>query len=248
MLGLDASLAIFTSNFKLPYNKEQYIMGLDLNSKDFPSHLEKLFGKKLPDDQIEKYKSMIREGIEAGIPVQRASIQADDFFPGKHWDVLAISGYMQRDPYTGAPGVEVVEPPCEIEGKEHSGIYSVAVRLATPHGEKLVTFKLKLLEKNIEQNRLVFQPLLNRFIAGECYHIRPVKISDSGRIRNELQTLCSEALEYIGDKTIKLHFDRIPKEVISEEHQKRLLEILEWYKKHHPIWFSWLKIVPPAKH
>lgn len=248
MLGLEASLAIFTSSFKLPYHKEQYIMGLDPHAPDFPIQLEKLVGKQVDNDKIEKYKSMIREGIEAGIPVQRASIHADDFFPGKHWDVLAISGYMKEDPYSGASGVEIVKPPCEVEGKEHSGIYRINVRMATPHGEKLVTFTLKLLEKKIDQNRLVFQPLLNRFIAGECYHIRPVKISDSGRIRNELQTLCSEALEYIGEKTIRLHFDRIPKEVISEEHQVRLLEILEWYKKHHPIWFSWLKIAPPVKH
>ena len=247
MLGLEASLSIFTSKFKLPYYKEQYVMGLDINAPDFPVKLEELVGNNVDNDKIEKYKSMIREGIEAGIPVQRASIQADDFFPGKHWDVLAVSGYMREDPYSGSPGVERIAPPCTVKGKEHSGIYRVTVRLATLHAEKLITFTLKLLEKNEDQSRLVFQPLLNRFISGENYQIRPVKISDSGRIRNELQTLCSEALEYIGDKTIKLHFDRIPKEVISDKHQVRLLEILEWYKKHHPIWFSWLEINPPSK-
>ena len=26
---------------------------------------------------------------------------------------------------------------------------------------------------------------------------------------------------------------------------EKLLEILSWYKKNHPIWFSWLEIVPP---
>jgi hypothetical protein len=83
---------------------------------------------------------------------------------------------------------------------------------------------------------------LTRFIYGEDFRTRPVKISDSGRIRNELQTLCSEALEYLGNGKIKVHFDRIPPEVISIEDQKVLREVLYWYKKHHPIWFRWLEI------
>lgn len=247
MLGLEAFLAIFTSNFKLPYNKEQYIMALDPEAQDFKSQLEKVIGKPVDDEKVNKYKEMIREGLEAGIPVQRVSIQADDFFPEKSWDVLAVSGYMKDDPYSGSPGVKMVEPPCDLMGKEHSGIYSVNVRMATPYGDKLITFTLKLGEKTIGQSRLVFLPLLNRFIGGEDYQNRPVRISDSGRIRNELQTLCSEALEYLGERTIRMHFDRIPEDVISSDHRGRLLEILKWYKKHHPIWFSWLDIASPDK-
>ncbi len=247
MLGLEAFLAIFTSSFKLPYNKEQYIMALDPEAPDFRTQLEKVIGKPLDDEKDKKYKDMIREGLEAGIPVQRASIQADDFFPEKNWDVLAVSGYMRDDPYSGSPGVETVEPPCREKDKEHSGIYRVTVRMATPYGDKLITFTLKLWEKTIDQSRLVFQPLLNRFIGGEDYQNRPVRISDSGRIRNELQTLCSEALEFRGERTIRIHFDRIPEDVISSDHRGRLLEILQWYKKHHPIWFSWLEIASPDK-
>jgi hypothetical protein len=36
--------------------------------------------------------------------------------------------------------------------------------------------------------------------------------------------------------------DRILPEVISPDDQKILNEVLVWYKKHHPIWFSWLEI------
>jgi len=98
-----------------------------------------------------------------------------------------------------------------------------------------------------EQSRFVFNPLLIRFMSGEGYQTRSVKISDSGRIRNELQTLCSEALEFRRDGIICIHFDRVPPEVISHDNQKKLLEILTWYKKNHPIWFSWLEINPPGK-
>ena len=77
---------------------------------------------------------------------------------------------------------------------------------------------------------------------GEDYKDRAVKISDSGRIRNELQTLCSEALEHFGTNGIKVHFDRIATDVISLEDQKTLRDILLWYKENHPIWFSWLEL------
>jgi hypothetical protein len=77
---------------------------------------------------------------------------------------------------------------------------------------------------------------------GEDYRRRPVKISDSGRIRNELQTLCSQALEPLGARGIRVHFERISEDVISGARQADLLEILQWYKANHPIWFSWLEL------
>lgn len=231
MLGLEAYLVIFTSNFKLPYDKEQNVMRLDPKAYDFRTRLEELVGDKLDEAKVEHYREMILESIEAGIPVNQPSIKADDFFPEKYWDVLAISGYMRTDPYSGTPGVEEVQP----------GVYRVTVRLASPHGDKFITFTLRMGESK-EESQLMFKPLLNRFMAGENFCDRPVKISDSGRIRNELQTLCSEALEFLGEKRIRVQFDRIPIEVISKEDQQRLIEILKWYKKHHPIWFSWLEI------
>ena len=144
---------------------------------------------------------------------------------------MAISGYMLPDPYTAAPGIE----------KRDGDIFDVTVRLSTREGDKRITLTLRLLE-SLEVSRLVFNPLLNRFMRGENYKERAVKISDSGRIRNELQTLCSEALEHFGENGIRIHFDRIAQDVISPEDQKILREILAWYKQHHPIWFRWLEL------
>jgi hypothetical protein len=126
--------------------------------------------------------------------------------------------------------------------KVGDGVYKVCVRISSQEAEKLITLTLKL-QETLEQSQLVFKPLLIRFMGGEDYQNRPVRISDSGRIRNEIQTLCSEALEYEGDEGIRIHFPKIPMEVISKKNQQRLLDILKWYKMHHPIWFAWLELV-----
>ena len=47
-------------------------------------------------------------------------------------------------------------------------------------------------------------------------------------------------------RKIRLHFDLIPPEVISPERQRKLLEVLRWYKKRHPMWFAWMELVEPA--
>jgi len=184
---------------------------------------------------VQEYDRVIREGLDAGLNLRKTTLEVDDFFPEKEWEVLAVSGYMRPDPYSGAPGVEEVG----------QGTYRVTVRLATPRGDKRTTFTLRLME-NLQQSTLVFKPLLNRFLGGEDYVSRPVKISDSGRIRNELQTLCIEALEFLDARTIRVHFDRIPPDVIPPDRQKKLLEVLQWYKKRHPIWFSWMEVVEPG--
>ena len=46
---------------------------------------------------------------------------------------------------------------------------------------------------------------------------------------------------------MRIHFDRIPPEVISPDKQQVLLEVLRWYKQNHPLWFSWLKVVGPGE-
>ena len=231
MLKIKAYLAVFTSRFKLPYKKEQYIMEIPSDAPDFKERLEKVIGEPQSEAACDQYRSMIKEAVDAGVPVNRPSIEADDFFPEKIWDVLAVSGYMKPDPYSCSDGVEEVE-----EGK-----YKVTVRLAGHKGDKRVTFILRLMD-TFEESRLVFNPLLIRFMGGEDYLTRPVRISDSGRIRNELQTLCSEALEFFGEDKIKVHFDRIKPEVISPQKRDMLKDILAWYKSHHPLWFSWLEI------
>lgn len=230
-LNLKASLSIFSSKFKLPYDREPEIMHLDPDAKDFPDKLREIFGESLEEETIQGYKNDILQAKNAGIPLGKRTLTADDFMPEKRWDVMALTGYMLPEPYTGAPGVEQVS----------DDIYQVCVRLSTPRGDKRTTFKLQLLE-SFEESRLVFTPLLNRFFSGEKYKERGVKISDSGRIRNELQTLCSVALEYFGTNGIRLFFDRIPNEVIPPESQKILREVLEWYKENHPMWFDWLEL------
>lgn len=137
---------------------------------------------------------------------------------------------MLPDPYSGAPGVNQVS----------EDTYEVTTRMTTENGDKRITFALRLVEPQ-EESRLVFSPLLNRFLKGENFQNRPVKISDSGRIRNELQTLCTDALEHYGEK-VELHFDRISKNTISQSEQVILRNVLEWYKTNYPIWFEWLEL------
>jgi hypothetical protein len=144
---------------------------------------------------------------------------------------MAISGYMLPDPYSGASGIRRLD----------ENTYKVTVRLSTTRGDQRTHFTLRLLE-TLAKSRLIFNPLLNRFMRGEDYRERRVTISDSGRIRNELQTLCTEALEYTGENCIKLHFGLIPEDVIPLPDQAKLREILEWYKTNHPIWFKWLEL------
>ncbi len=234
MLGLDASLAIFTSRFKLDWRRERKVMHLDPDGDDFAEQLGSLVTEPPPADKIELYRNMIREAADADLPLGPAVVGADDFFPEKRWDALAVLGYMCPDPYSGAEGVEKVE----------DGVYRVTVRMATNRGDKMITFTLRLME-DMEESHLVFNPLLVRFMRGENFRTRPVRISDSGRIRNELQTLCSEALDYFGDN-IRICFDRIPTDMFSREEQEILLEVLQWYVDHHPMWFGWLEIIPPG--
>jgi hypothetical protein len=233
ILDIRAFLSVFTSTFKLPYDREQHIMSLDPEAADFKNRLEELAGERFDDGAVEEYRRMVHEAVDAGIPAKKQSLEADDFFPEKQWSVLAVSGYMCPDPYSGSPGVEVVD--------RENRIYKVTVRLTGPKGDKRIAFKLRLME-TMDKSELVFKPLLNRFMADEDFRERAVRISDSGRIRNEIQTICSEALEFLPGERIRIHFDRIPPEVISPDNQLKLKEILEWYKAHHPIWFSWLDI------
>lgn len=230
ILGLDASLAIFSSTFELSYDREPQIMKLEPSAEDFGRRLEKVFGVKLHEETIDRYRENIIQAKTAGIPLNKGILYADDFLPEKKWDVMAISGYMLPDPYSGAPGIK------------HLGedTYQVTVRLATPRGDKRTTFTLSLVE-TLARSRLIFNPLLNRFMRGENFRERHVTISDSGRIRNELQTLCTEALDHFGEGCIRLHFDRIPGDVIAPQDQVKLREVLEWYKENHPIWFKWLE-------
>jgi hypothetical protein len=227
---LNASLAIFSSRFKQSYEKEPKIMHLDPDAPGFSQQLSDISGENLDGKTIQRFRDDIVLAKSAGIPLEKRTVSIDDFLPEKKWRVMAISGYMLPDPYTGAPGINQIS----------DDTYEVTVRLSTRKGDKRITLTLRL-EESFEESRLVFNPLLNRFLRGENYRERAVKISDSGRIRNELQTLCSEALEHFNHDGIKIHFDQIAEDVISPEDQMSLRDILAWYRKNHPIWFDWLQ-------
>jgi len=137
---------------------------------------------------------------------------------------------MCDDPYTGYPGVKQVA----------DGVYRVTTRLATRKASSRITFTFRLMEP-LAEARHVFSPLLVRFLSGVDHAKRPVKISDSGRIRNELQTMLSQALEYEGD-TMRVHFDRVDEKVMPKDKQSAIRKVLEWYKASHPVWFEWLEI------
>jgi hypothetical protein len=234
MLGLEASLGVFTSRFELEYERERRVMHLDSEDPGFPAGLAEIIGQEADEATVSKYREMVREAREAGLPLDKPVMGVDDFFPEKRWDVLALCGYMQPDPYSGSPGVEEVSP----------DVYRATVRFTTPRGDKKIHLFLRLMEEP-ERCRLIFNPLLNRFFYGEDFRSRAVKVSDSGRIRNELQTLCSEAIEHDLSGRMRVHLERIPDEVISPQHQEVLDEVLHWYKERHPNWFRWLEIAAP---
>ncbi|MDO5295328.1 MAG: hypothetical protein Q4F00_01635 [bacterium] len=230
-LGLAASLCVLTSKCAFDWQIEREIMRLNADADDFASQLQALTGCAVDDEMAASYRRMIHECVQANIPLKRSVMEAGDLFPEKEWRSLAVCGYMCADPYTGASGVRQLE----------ENVYEVTVRLVSEEADKLVTFALRLNETP-GQERLVFNPLLNRFMAGEDYRSRPVRISDSGRIRNELQTLCAEALEFPSSQEIVVHFNKISPALISAENQGKLREILSWYKQRHPYWFKWLSV------
>ncbi len=217
--------------FELPLQDEYKLMRLDPDEPDFEARLAALFGGAGEvGDRVQYYRNCIRDMRDANLPVGQPVIRADDFFPEKSWRVLAATGYIGTDPYTGLPGVKRID----------DDRWEVTTQLSTRRANMKVTFTFRFLEK-FEQQRLVFSPLLERFIAGEEYRNRAVKVSDSGRIRNELQTLCSQALEYDRD-TIRVHFDRIDDQVMLPAKKDAIRKILEWYRDRHPVWFDWLEI------
>jgi len=232
VLDLDISLAIYSPRFELPMEDEHRLMRLSHKDPDLKDKLRVVFGnQELSSDRVEYYRGCLLERLEANIPSARRVLRADDFFPEKDWRVLAASGYMGQDPYTGLPGVEQVA----------DDTYKVTAQLATRKARVQVDCVFRLLE-SFEQSRLVFSPLLERFAAGEDFRARPVRTSDSGRIRNELQTICSQALEY-RDGRIRLDFDRIDDDLMSSAKRDVIRKVLEWYKGHHSVWFSWLELV-----
>jgi hypothetical protein len=231
VLDVDATMLPFSPNFELPIDAEGRLMQLDPRSPDFPRKLGELFGgKELDAGVVRTYTEAIDEAVASNMPLGRRVIRADDFLPEKHWSVLASIGYMCDDPYSGIQGVTRVA----------EDVYKVTTLLTTRRASSRITFTVRLME-GVEKQRHVFSPLLVRFLSGVDHTRRPVKISDSGRIRNELQTMLSQALEHDGDH-IRVHLDRVDEKVIPRDKQAAIRRVLEWYKANHPVWFDWLQL------
>ncbi len=231
VLDVDSTMAIFSPVFDQPCDVEGRIMQLDRRAPDFAARLAEVLGvKELDAGKARTYAEAIEDAETSNMPLGKRVLRADDFLPEKSWKVLASTGYMCDDPYTGAPGIEQVS----------ERVYKVTTRLATHSASSLITFTFRLMEPP-EEARHVFSPLLVRFLSGVDHTRRAVKISDSGRIRNELQTMLSQALEHAGDH-IRVHFDRVDEKVMPKEKQAAIRKVLEWYKANHPVWFEWLEI------
>jgi len=231
MLGLVTSMAIFTSKFDVSYRRECKIIHLKPDSPTFAGDLSACMGRDASEKEVNLYRENLRHARAAGMPMDNRTVTVEDFFPQKQWCGLALAGYMLPDPYTNTPGVEEISP----------GVYRVTARATSQRGIREVTLTLRLME-TLQESRLVFSPLLDRFYAGQDYRQRPVKISDSGRIRNELQTWYSEALEYTDEDGIRIYFDRVDDAVVPSRKKEFVREVLSWYKQNHPIWFRWLEV------
>jgi hypothetical protein len=231
VLDVHSTMSLFSPTFELPVDVEGRLMQLAPAAPDFAQQLATLLGVQHVDTgKVRTYAEAINEAAASNMPLGKPVLQADDFLPEKDWHVLASVGYICDDPYTGAPGVTRVG----------ENIYRVTTRLATRKASSRITFTLRLME-SFEETRQVFSPLLVRFLSGVDHTTRPVKVSDSGRIRNELQTMIPQALEHDGDR-IRVRFELINERVLSPDKQARIRSVLEWYKSHHPVWFDWLEL------
>ncbi|MGC3997063.1 MAG: hypothetical protein QM767_05880 [Anaeromyxobacter sp.] len=231
VLEVDATMAVFSPTFELPCRAEGQLMQLDPRSPAFAAEVAALHGgRELEAGRVAAYAAAIREAEASNMPLRQRVLRAADFLPEKRWGVLSSVGYMCDDPYTGERGVEQVG----------EGRWRVSTRLCTRGARARIAFTFRLMEP-LAQMRHVMSPLLVRFLSGVDHTARAVKVSDSGRIRNELQTMLSQALEHEGER-IRVHFSRIDERVLPREKQEVIRRVLEWYKAQHPVWFGWLEL------
>jgi hypothetical protein len=231
VLDVDCSMALFSPSFDQPCHVEGKLMQLDPDGPNFAQRVAQVLGgREVEAGRVQAYAEAIRDAAASNLPMGRPGLKPGDFLPQKQWSVLASTAYICDDPYTGTPGVEQIG----------DGIYRVTTRLATRKASSRISFTFRLMER-VEQAKHIFSPLLVRFMSGVDHTTRPVKISDSGRIRNELQTMLSQALEYDGD-TVRVHFDRLDEQVVPRDKQEIIRRVLTWYRANHPVWFGWLDI------
>lgn len=232
MLGLSCSLVMFSPRFSFSHEIEKQYFRLDPTDACFAEKFTEIVQPaEFSAEEIEEFRMLILEAKESGFPHDKRAFDIDELFPKKEWDGAAIIGYMLNDPYSGEPEVKKID----------DSVYQVSVRMVTPRGMNRYIITLEFRDP-WEICRKIFNPLLDRFVAGESFQERPVKKSDSGRIRNELQTLCSQALEHFGDGCVRLQISQIDDLTMPPAKKEQILEILQWFKVHHPLWFEWLEI------
>lgn len=229
VLDVDATMAPLSATFDQPIAREDRLMRLAPAGPGFAAAVAAITGKDDPAAVARLAASLDLAG-SAEIPLGRRVIRADDLLPDKGWRVLATTGYIGDDPYTGAPGVERLA----------DDRYRITTGLATRDARARVRFTVRLLD-GLDRARDVWSPLLVRCLAGDAYQDRPAKISYSGRIRNELQTMFSTALDHDGTH-IRVCFDRIDARVLPPGGKDALRRALTWYCERHPAWFSWLEL------
>lgn len=86
ILGLNVSLAVFSSKFKLPYDKDAAAMKLDPQDNNFGTRLEQdLFETDVPPEMIEIYRNSIMEAKNAEISLKPRTINAGNLIAAKKW-------------------------------------------------------------------------------------------------------------------------------------------------------------------
>ncbi|MCP4296071.1 MAG: hypothetical protein GY786_10725, partial [Proteobacteria bacterium] len=156
ILDVDVSLAVLSSTFSLEYDKDAESMKLDPDADDFAERFQsEITNDEVDASMIETYRESIRLARKAGIPLEKKTIKAGDLIAEKKWRALSSTGYMLPDPYTGAPGVKQLS----------DDTYQVTVRMTTDIADKKITFALRLIE-SFGESKLIFSPLLNRFLKG----------------------------------------------------------------------------------
>ena len=231
-LDLDVSMALFSPRFERPLEDEHRLMRLDPDAPTFEADLGSLLGTPVPSpEQVEYYRSCLLERVGGEPSGRKARRARGRLLPREE---LAGPGghrvHRRRPLHGSARGHEA--PGRHLRGDHSVGQPRVRhgrpIRVPPPGTPRAEPADLQPPPGAVHRGR--------RLPAGA-----PVKVSDSGRIRNELQTLCSQALEY-RDHTIRVHFDRIDDAVIPPAKKGVIRAVLEWYKTNHPVWFSWLEI------
>ena len=171
-------------------------------------------------------RSSYAEAIREADGLQRAArasrvLRADDFLPEKNWRRARVRPATCATTRTPArAGVDAASP---------TSVYRVTTRLATREASSPHHVHVPAAWSRSSRRATSSARCSSASCRAWTTRRAPVKISDSGRIRNELQTMFSQALEHDGDR-IRVHFDRIDEKVMPKESQRAIRDVLEWYK------------------